>query len=135
MYTINKLLLIALILSPLNANAKCNDVVELSRILYAESESQSIEGITALGESAINRSKRTKLSLCKIHGVNRKEPNKILKSKWESVARSILNDSRKSKSIVGNADSWVKGKVPSMPGRITRHIGAHTFYIMDGELK
>lgn len=125
-------------LSSINANAKCNDVVALSHILFAESENQSILGITALGESSINRAKRTKLSLCKIHGVKRKDPDAQLKNKWEAVARSILNDSRKSKSIVGDADSWVKkGHKPSINHKDTKIrsvIGSHLFYHAGGEL-
>jgi hypothetical protein len=132
----NKLLLIALTLIPFSAHAKCNEVVALSEILFAEAESQSIEGIVALGESAINRSKRTKLSLCKIHGVNRKDPDKILKKKWESVARSIINDNQK--SIVSDADSWVKkGHKPSInhkDTKIRRVIQSHVFYHAGGDL-
>lgn len=129
----NKLILIGLLSMPLNANA--NEVQCLSRILFAEAESQSIEGIVALGESAINRSKRTKLSLCKIHGVKRKQPDERLRKKWEAVARSILNDHKN--PIIADADSWVKGKKPSInhkDTKIRRVIGAHTFYLSGGKL-
>jgi hypothetical protein len=129
----DRLILIALLTSPITSTANCNEVKALSKILFAESENQSIEGIVALGEAAINRSKRTKLSLCKIHGVTRREPNKILKNKWEAVAKSILKDNKK--STVGDADSWNIGKKPNSAGDIKRVIQKHVFYKMNGELK
>ena len=115
-------------------SAHSDEVRCLSKILFAEAENQSIEGIVALGQSAINRSKRTKLSLCHIHGVKRKEPDKELKNKWVAVARSIINDNKKS-SIVGDADSWNTGKKPNKSGKMTRVIQNHVFYVMSGELK
>ncbi|MGZ3922002.1 MAG: hypothetical protein ACXVC7_17000 [Bacteroidia bacterium] len=129
----NKLILIGLLSMPLNANA--NEVQCLSKILYAEAENQSIEGIVALGESAINRAKRTNLSICKIHGVKRKQPDVRLRKKWEAVARSILKDNNK--PIIADADSWVKGKIPSInhkDTKIRRVIGNHTFYLAGGKL-
>ncbi|MGZ7118223.1 MAG: hypothetical protein ACXVH2_00790 [Methanobacterium sp.] len=104
----------------------------LSKILFAEAENQSIEGIVALGESAINRAKRTKLSLCKIHGVKRKEPDERLRKKWDAVARSIINEHKP--SVITKADSWNLGKVPGHNGKIERVIQNHVFYTMRGEL-
>lgn len=127
----NKLILIGLLSMPLNANA--NEVRCLSSILYAESRGESIEGIVAVGQAAIARSKRTDLSICHINGVTRKRPPDRMRSYWYGIARNILVDRKK--PIVGAADSWNTGINPSMKGNITRHIGGHVYYVMSGDLK
>lgn len=126
-----KLILISLLSLPLNANA--NEVRCLAAILFSESRGESIEGIVALGQASISRSKRSGLSLCRINGVTRKRPPDRMRVYWNGIARNILND--KQKPIVGAADSWNTGKKPSMKGNITRHIGGHVYYVMNGELK
>jgi hypothetical protein len=130
---VNKLLLIVLTLSPLSANAKCNEVVSLSKILYAEAESQSIDGIIAIGEASKSRSKRTNKSICKISGVTRKKPPERLKLYWQGMAKIILND--KQKPTINNADSFNKGHKPGHNGTITKYISPHVFYVMKGNIK
>lgn len=103
----------------------------LSKILYAEAESESIEGVIAVGEASIARSKKTHKSICKVKGVARKNPPKRLAHYWVTLAKSVLND--KQAPITKGADSWERGK-PSFKGEITRKIGAHTFYVMAGKM-
>jgi hypothetical protein len=129
----NKLLLIALTLIPFSTHAKCNEVVALSRILFAEAQGESISGVIAIGEASKSRAKRTNKPICNISGVTRKNPPERLKHYWQTFAKSILNDNRK--PTIGDADSFNKGKKPNQPGRITRIIQSHVFYTMNGELK
>jgi len=101
-------------------------------ILYAESRGESIEGIIAIGEATIARAARKHVSICKLRGVARRSPPKRLRHYWLAVAKSISNDMQT--PTVGKADSWNTGKKPAYPGKVTRHIGKHTFYVMAGEL-
>lgn len=126
-----KLLLLTTLLVPLNANA--NEVQCLASILYSESRGESVEGIVAVGQATVARSKRTGLSICHINGVTRKQPPKRMASYWNGIARNILLD--RQKPIVGAADSWNTGTKPYMSGKIERVIQSHVFYVMNGELK
>jgi len=130
----NKLIIITLLSIP--SISMADDIKCLSRILYAESQSESIEGIVALGQATIARSKRTKLSICNIHGVKRKVPPKRLDHYWIALAKAIIKDN--GRPIIGDADSWNKGSTPSInhkDSKVSRKIGKHLFYFAGGELK
>jgi len=128
-----KLLLLTTMMFPLQSKASCNEAIELSRILYSEAQGESISGVIAIGEAVKSRSKRTNKSICTINGVTRKNPPERLKHYWHGMAKMILDDKRTS-TVLG-ADSWNKGSKNGMPGKITRVIQHHVFYVMNGELK
>jgi hypothetical protein len=131
---VNKLILISLLSLPLNANA--NEVRCLANILYSESRGESVEGIVAVGQAAVSRSKRTGLSICHINGVTRKRPPDRMRSYWYGIARNILAD--KQKPIVADADSWVKKGnklgINHKDSKIRRIVDGHTFYLAGGKL-
>ncbi len=125
----NKLLLTLLLAT---GTAHADEAKCLSRILFAESENQSIEGIVGVGEASIARSKKMNKSICKIKGVARKQPSKRLEHYWITLAKTILND--KNKPTIGAANSWNTGRRPAHKGAVTRIISKHVFYVMAGEL-
>lgn len=130
----NKLILIGLLSMPLNANA--NEVRCLASILYSESRGESLEGIVAIGQATIARSKRTGLSICRINGVTRKRPPERMRNYWYGIAKNILND--KQKPIVADADSWVKKGhklgINHKDSKVRRVVDGHTFYLAGGKL-
>ena len=48
--------------------AQADEAVCLSKVLYSEAQGESIEGIIALGQATVSRSKRTHKSICKVQG-------------------------------------------------------------------
>lgn len=125
----NKLILTLLLAT---GTAQADEATCLSRILYAEAESESISGVVAIAEATRARAKKTSKSICKVKGVARKQPPKRLAHYWVTLAKSVLSD--KQAPITKGADSWNTGKRTAFKGDIKRHIGKHTFYTMAGEL-
>jgi hypothetical protein len=128
-----KLLLLTTMMFPLQS--QCTDVDCMAKILFSESRGESLECIIAIGEASKSRAKRTNKSICHISGVTRKNPPERLKSYWYGMAKLILNDKRT--STINDADSWVKGKKPSInhkDTKIRKVIGLHTFYVAGGKL-
>lgn len=123
-----KVLALLMVLMPtisLGSESEC-----LARIMHSEASGEALEGLIAVGQASINRSKATKKSVCNIRGVTRKNPPTIIAKYYLSLAEAILDGGA---SIVGAADSWERRIVPRYRGsRITRRIGHHTFYIMKG---
>jgi hypothetical protein len=130
-----KLLLLTTMMFPMQSQAisQQNEINCLKNIIYSESRGESLEGIVALGQATIARSKRTGLSICRINGVTRKRPPERMSSYWNGIAKNILAD--RQKSIVGHADSWNTGTKPYMSGKVERVIQSHVFYVANGELK
>lgn len=125
----NKLLLTLLLAT---GTAHADEAKCLSKILFAEAESESISGVIAVAEATKTRAKRTGKSICKVKGVARKQPPQRLEHYWITLAKSALNDFKT--PTVKNADSWNRGSVPGMPGKVTRKIGKHIFYVLAGDL-
>jgi len=98
----------------------------LARIMHSEASGEALEGLIAVGQASINRSKATKKSVCNIRGVTRKNPPPIIAKYYLNLAGAILDGGV---SIVGAADSWDRDKTPRYAGKITRRIQHHTFYI------
>jgi spore germination cell wall hydrolase CwlJ-like protein len=107
--------------------SKAKDSEHLARIMYGESRGESVEGVVGIGEAAVNRSRRSGVPLHRLMGVHKVKPPKSLLSHYTSLANSVLSSK---KFTVKDADSWNKGKKPHLPGKITRQIGAHVFYVM-----
>lgn len=107
--------------------SKAKDSECLMRIMYAESHGQSIDGVIGLGEAAVNRSRRTGTSLCRLIGVHRANPPFKMMAYYVALARAVLSSEH---YTVKNADSWNTGKKPKSAGEITRQIGNHVFYVM-----
>jgi hypothetical protein len=119
-----KILGLVLILFPvlaLSSEAEC-----LASIMRSEASGESLEGVIAVAQASINRSRATKRSICSIRGVTRKNPPANIAKHYVSLAQSILDGG---KSIVGKADSWERALKPRYAGKIVRHIGRHTFYV------
>lgn len=117
------ILILTLIAMPAIANeADC-----LSRIMFAESKGESVEGAIAIGDAAKLRAIKTANPICKIKGVKKHVIPVPLRPHYKALARSVLASKQ---STVGNADSWNVGNKPANPGKITRHIENHVFYVM-----
>jgi hypothetical protein len=122
-----KILGLVLILFPvlaLSSEAEC-----LASIMRSEASGESLEGVIAVAQASINRSKTTKRLICSICGVTHKKPPSNIAQHYVALAQSILDGG---KSIVGRADSWERALRPRYAGKITRRIGEHTFYTMKG---
>ena len=100
----------------------------LASIMYAEARGESTEGVVAVGQASVNRATNQHTTVCKITGVQRREPAQSMIDYYVGLARSLLM--HKSQSVVHGADSWERSKKPSFPGKITRRVGDHTFYIL-----
>jgi len=101
----------------------------MAAIMHSEASGESLEGLIAVAQASINRSRATKRSICSIRGVTRKKPPQNIAKHYVAVAQSILDGGV---SIVGRADSWDRALRPRYAGQITRRIGRHTFYTMKG---
>ena len=101
----------------------------LAAIMHSEASGESLEGLIAVAQASINRSKATRRSVCNIKGVTRKKLPFNLAPHYMALTQSIINSKI---SIIGMADSWVRSKRPRLAGHITRRIGKHTFYKMKG---
>lgn len=100
----------------------------LAQIMYSEARGQSLEGVVALGEAAKTRALNTETSTCRTKGVTRRAPPKSLLEYYKALASKIL--STKSSPVAQGADSWNTGKKPAYPGKVTRVIDEHVFYVM-----
>ena len=122
-----KILGLVLILFPvlaLSSESEC-----LAAIMHSEASGESLEGLAAVAQASINRSKATRRSVCNIKGVTRKKLPFNLAPHYMALAQTIINSKI---SIIGMADSWERSKQPKYAGKITRVIGKHTFYVMKG---
>ena len=122
-----KILGLVLILFPvlaLSSESEC-----LAAIMHSEANGESLEGLIAVAQASINRSKATNRSICLIRGVTRKKPPQNIAKHYIALAQSILDGGV---FIVGKADSWERSRRPKYAGKITRFIGHHTFYVMKG---
>ena len=117
------------------SKAFADDATCLARILHAESQGESFEGLIATGQSAITRADDQDANLCDVRGVHRTRPVKSMAQYYMALARELL--AHRSTSISKGADSWNTGSKPAHAGTVTRHIDNHTFYILkvNGEKK
>jgi len=118
------LMLILLPVLALGGEPEC-----LASIMHSEASGESLEGLIAVAQASINRSKVTKKSICLIRGVTRKKPPANIATHYAALAQSILDGGV---SIVGRADSWERALRPRYASKITRRIQHHTFYTMKG---
>jgi spore germination cell wall hydrolase CwlJ-like protein len=101
----------------------------LTKIIFAESRGESIEGAIAVGQATVNRAKRTGKAICKLTGVARLTPPANLIAHYKALAKSVMAGKD---SIVRNSDSWNTGTKPRRAGEVVRQIGGHVFYVMSG---
>lgn len=102
----------------------------LASILFAEARGESLEGVVAVGQAAINKAKRERTHLCGLKGVHKAQPSTQMFDYYQQLASGLLRNP--SNSVVKGADHWDSGK-PHMPGKVTRVIGRHTFYTLQPE--
>jgi hypothetical protein len=126
-----KKLIIIFIMSGIGSTALASESECLSRILYAESRGQSIEGVISVGQAAVEKARKEHLTLCKLNGVNRKTPIKELAEYYLLLAKHLVLHPSKSVSL--GADHWNTGKKPALPGKVTRQIEGHVLYIMQAK--
>lgn len=120
----NKFLLLLVLTSPAYAGEpEC-----LRDILNAESRGEPIEGVVAVGQSAIKKANNENTSVCDLKGVQRKHPVKEMAEYYLTLARHIINNP--STSVSKGADHWEVGTRPHLPGKVTRIIDNHVFYTL-----
>lgn len=107
-----------------------NEQVCLARILHAESRGESLEGLIAVGQAAMTRADDQDTNLCDVQGVQRSKP-KTMGQYYLALAKELIQ--HPSTSVSKGADSWNTGDKPAHPGKVTRHIDNHTFYIMSAK--
>lgn len=110
------------------SKAFADDATCLARILHAESRGESLEGMVATGQAAITRAEDQDTNLCDVSGVHRTRPVQSMAQYYLALARELL--AHQSTAISKGADSWNTGNKPAHPGKVTRHIDNHTFYIL-----
>lgn len=103
----------------------------LARILHAESRGESFEGLVSVGQAAITRAEDTDSNLCDVAGVHRSKPGKSMSQYYLALAKELLN--HPSTSVSRGADSWNAGTKPAHPGKVTRQIDNHVFYIISAK--
>lgn len=113
------------------AQAKPTQTECLSRILYAESRGQSVEGVVSLGQSAVEKARKEHQTLCTLTGVNRKTPTKELAEYYALLAKQLITTPKT--TVSRGADHWNTGKKPALPGKVTRQIEGHVLYIMQAK--
>ena len=101
----------------------------LARIMYAEARGEPFEGVVAIGQAVVNRSTNRNKPICKLTGVQKKQPPLKMLNYYKSIAKELLKNP--STSIVSSADSWNTGRKPAYPGKVNRQINKHIFYTMD----
>lgn len=111
--------------------AFANEPVCLARILHAESRGESLEGLVSVGQSAITRAEDQDTNLCDVAGVHKSKPGKTMAQYYLALAKELL--AHPSTAVSRGADSWNTGDKPAHPGKVTRHIDNHTFYIMSAK--
>jgi hypothetical protein len=111
--------------------ASKSEVDCMVRILHAEAQGESLEGMVAVGQSVINRSVKQNSSICKISGVSKRKPPLTMTQYYRALAASLIASA--SNSVARGADSWNTGKKPRQPGDITRIIDGHVFYTAKAE--
>jgi hypothetical protein len=116
--------LIALLL--ISGSVSANEPACLSRIMHAEAQGESISGVVAIGEAAIELSSAQHTTVCKLKGVHRAEPPAEMKGAYLALSKHLL--AKKTGLVSKGADHWDKGATPHLPGKITRRIGGHVFY-------
>ena len=122
-----KVIALMLILLPVLASG--NPSICIAEIMHSEAGGESLEGLIAVAQASLNRSKVTNTPVCHVKGATRKKLPFNLAPHYMALAQSIINSKI---SIIGKADSWERSKHPRLAGHITRRIGKHTFYIMKG---
>ena len=123
----SKSLLLSLLLLPIVTQG--SEVDCLARTMWAEASNQSVLGVSAIGHAAINRSKRSGLTLCKLKGVASKQLPSKMRPYYLALAKAVLTN----KSVIDSADSWNTGSKPNhKPLKPTQQIGKHVFYTMAG---
>ena len=103
----------------------------LARILNAESRGESLEGLVATGQAAITRADDQDSNLCEVGGVHRSRPTQTMGQYYLALAKELL--AHRSTSVSRGADSWNTGEKPAHPGKITRQIDHHVFYVMSAK--
>jgi spore germination cell wall hydrolase CwlJ-like protein len=121
-----KLILTIMMTIPMTSHASESGC--LANIIFAESRGESIEGAVAVGQATLNRAKKLHKSICKLSGVSRLKPPGNLIDYYKAISKSVISSKL---SIIGDANSWNKGKVPQFKGKVHRHIGKHVFYAME----
>lgn len=120
-----KILLLMIFVS---GQALASDADCLAEILYAEARGQAFEGVVTLGQASIKKADMEKSTLCALKGVHKKSPDKDMLEYYRAISKHLL--SNKSTSMSRGADHWDSKAKPHLPGKVTRKIGGHIFYIL-----
>lgn len=122
-----KIIVLCLLLFPIVAHS--SEATCLSTILWAESRGEPLEGIIAIGQSAISKANREHTTICKLKGVQRLKPANNMSEYFDLLSIHMITNP--STNVSRGADHWDVGR-PHMKGRITRQINKHVFYILKG---
>lgn len=120
-----------LMASIISIGAQAGETDCLASIMYAESRGEPLEGVIAIGQAVINRSKAQAKPICRVSGVKRKKPPAAVSDYYRSIAKQLI--AKPSNSVAKQADSWNTGTKPRQPGTVTRQIESHVFYILQAK--
>lgn len=113
----------------LSAAAIADEKSCLAATMYAESRSESIEHNVVIGQAAIQKAKKESTTLCRLKGVKKLTPDSKVKPYYEQLASKLIKE--KSTHLSKGADHWNQGVKPALPGKVTRQINNHVFYVLD----
>lgn len=113
------------------ATAMADEKACLAATMYAESRGKSIEHNVVIGQTTIQKAKRESTTICKLKGVHRKPPTAKIKPYYEHLAAKLLKE--QSTHLSKGADHWNSGTKPAFPGKITRQVDNHVFYVLTAD--
>lgn len=117
----------------LSAAVSADEKSCLAATMYAESRNKSIEHNVVIGQTAIQKAKRESTTLCRLKGVKKLTPDSKVKPYYVQLAHQLLKE--KKTHLSKGADHWNQGFKPALPGKITRQIDNHVFYVLDAKRK
>lgn len=119
---------LAVILMLLAGTVRADEAKCLASVMYAEARGESVEGVVAIGQATMAKASREEKTICRLPGVKRLTPPTPVLEYYLALAKQLVKTPKH--SVAKGADHWGVGK-PRLPGRITRVIGDHTFYVLN----
>ena len=117
-----------LLLLTLMSTAHADEAMCLSNILYAEARGASIEGTMIVGECTLTRAVKQSRSICAVTGVKRRSPPAALATYYNALSKTLI--ANPTTRLSKGCDSWNRGTIPHLNGKVTRHADGQVFYVM-----
>lgn len=114
-----------------SSSTTANEVKCLAKILFAEARGGSLEHLAILGQAAVAKAAREHVTLCTLPGVKQVAPGELVRPYFETVAKELISHPKT--TLSRGADHWDSHKKQIWPGKITRELEGHKFYILNAK--